>query len=76
MIYTITIIDGVWPTATETCNGSVDRAKAIAIAAVQQGTGSLAEVRDASGSVVFQYPRAIPIEGISKRASTGANPRS
>lgn len=57
MIYTITFLVGSKAEGSETCRGSLDVAKATAIAAVEDGSASRAEIRDLHRCLVFHYPR-------------------
>ena len=57
LIYTVTFFVRSRPTHSETARGSLDVAKAIAMAAVEKGTAERAEVRDINKHLMFHYPR-------------------
>jgi len=57
VIYTITLMRGSQLTRTETFRGEPDIAKALSIAAVDNGEADLADIRDLSGHLIFRYPR-------------------
>jgi hypothetical protein len=57
MIYTVTYYAGTNPTGAESCNGSIDRARTLAVAAVQGGLAQRAEVRDVERRVLYRFPQ-------------------
>jgi hypothetical protein len=57
MIYTITYYSGSTPGGGDSCNGSLDRAKGLAIDAVELGLAKRAEVRDLDKRLLFHFPR-------------------
>jgi hypothetical protein len=57
MIYTITYYAGSTPKGGDSCNGSLDRAKDLAIEAVEIGLAKRAEVRDLDKRLLFHFPR-------------------
>lgn len=58
MIYTVTYYAGARLTGADSCNGSIDRAQALAVAAVEQGLAQRAEVRDLERRVLYRFPQA------------------
>jgi hypothetical protein len=57
MIYTITYYSGSKPDGGDSCNGSLDRAKGLAVDAVKFGLARRAEVRDIDKKLLFHFPR-------------------
>jgi hypothetical protein len=57
MIYTITYYAGMSRTRAESCHGSIERARALAVSAVEDGVAQRAEVRDLERRVLFHFPR-------------------
>ena len=56
MIYTITYFSGSEDRGGDTCNGSFDRAKGLAVAAVEGGMAKRSEVRDIHKQLLFRFP--------------------
>lgn len=57
MIYTITYYTGANRTGADSCTGSMDRARALAVSAVEQGIAQRAEVRDLERRMLYHFPR-------------------
>ena len=57
MIYTVTYHAGTQATGADSCNGSVERARALAVAAVEHGLAQRAEVRDMERRVLYRFPQ-------------------
>jgi len=57
MIYTVTYYAGAQPMGADSCNGSIDRARALAVTAVEQGLAQRAEVRDLERRVLYRFPQ-------------------
>ena len=57
MIYTITYYAGVRPTGADSCNGSIERARDLAVTAVEAGLAQRAEVRDMERRVLYRFPQ-------------------
>ena len=57
MIYTITYYAGANRTGADSCTGSIDRARALAVSAVERGTAQRAEVRDLERRLLYHFPR-------------------
>lgn len=56
MIYTITYFSGSEHAGRDSCNGSLDRARGLAIAAVESGLAKRSEVRDIHRQLLFRFP--------------------
>ena len=56
MIYTVTYYAGSQPTGGDSCNGSIERAKALAYDAVRKGIAQRAEVRDLDRRLLYHFP--------------------
>ena len=56
MIYTVTYYAGSQPTGSDSCNGSIERAKTLANEAVRGGFAQRAEVRDLERRVLHHFP--------------------
>ncbi len=61
MIYTITYYSGSRTAGSDSCNGSLDRAKALAIAAVKDGLAKRADVRDLDKRLLYHFPRTASV---------------
>lgn len=57
MIYTITYYAGINPTGGDSCNGSIERARELAVTAVEGGLAERAEVRDVARRVLYRFPQ-------------------
>jgi hypothetical protein len=57
MIYTITYYSASRPVGSDSCIGSVDRAKELAITAVDGGVAQRAEVRDLDKRLLYHFSR-------------------
>lgn len=57
MIYTVTYYAGAQTTGADSCNGSIERARALAVAAVERGVAQRAEVRDVERRVLYRFPQ-------------------
>lgn len=57
MIYTVTYYAGARPTRADSCNGSINRARDLAVTAVEQGYAQRAEVRDVERRLLYHFPR-------------------
>jgi hypothetical protein len=57
MIYTLTYYSGSRRAGSDSCNGSLERAKLLAVAAVEEGIAKRAEVRDIDKRLLFHFPR-------------------
>jgi hypothetical protein len=57
MIYTITYYSASRAVGSDSCTGSVDRAKELAINAVDGGVAQRAEVRDLNKTLLYHFAR-------------------
>lgn len=57
MIYTITYYAGMHPTGTDSCSGSIECARTLAVDAVTGGLAQRAEVRDIKRRVLYKFSR-------------------
>jgi hypothetical protein len=57
MIYRITYYSGAMAAGDDTCNGSLERAKELAVGAVESGIAQRTEVRDLNRILHFHFPR-------------------
>lgn len=57
MLYMVTYYAGARSTGSDSCNGSIERARTLAITAVQRGVAQRAEVRDVGRRLLYRFPR-------------------